>query len=561
MRDGVDPLPLQPGVSEHSAWEALPGPVLLMHPDGRLHWANTAARRFLNAKGQLPVLDTASTQRWRSALARSVDFEIGLRESLPGGEAPACHWMVQSRWQASWQMHLCVLQALCEQTLAETGLQHLAFHDALTGLLNRATFMQRLGEAIQQAATASRQLALLFIDLDNFKRVNDSLGHLQGDDVLRTVADRIRACLRPCDAVGRFGGDEFVVLLSDIHERHEVLVVLMALLSVVEVPVQADGHGLSVTPSIGVAMYPEHGHNADTLLQHADTAMYLAKSGGRATYEFYEPGMGETALADLRIESELAQAIERNEFVLHYQPQLHASTGALLGLEALVRWQHPQRGLLGPDAFIDVAERHRLMLPLGDWVLNEAARQARVWHDSGVAAVPIAINLSAMQFRMEGFVDSVRQALARAGLPGHSLEIELTERMLIEELQRHPDVLPGLRQLGVPLALDDFGTGYTSLTHLTQLQLDKIKIDQSFVSTLPHDGNAAAITRAVVQMAHGLGLRVAAEGVRNLGQWQLLAHWGCDEVQGEAIGLPMPAAALEAWLAARSESEPFYPEA
>jgi len=450
------------------------------------------------------------------------------------------------------RLRMTIVRDIRDRLEAQARIHHLAHHDALTSLLNRAAFMDQLQPALRRARRSARPLALLFIDLDNFKRVNDSLGHLEGDKVLATVAERITACLRASDLVGRFGGDEFVVLLDEIYSREDVGVVLEALLSIVEVPVKADGRALSVTPSIGVAMYPEHGESADELIQHADTAMYLAKSKGRANYQFFEPALAATAYADLVLESQLAQAIDRDEFVLHYQPQVSPVDGRLIGAEALLRWQHPERGLLGPDAFIAVAERHRLMLPLGEWVLRAAARQARDWHERGVAAVPIAVNLSRIQFHLDGFADTVAQVLREVDLPGAWLELELTERMLMDDIAHAPATLTALRGLGLSVSVDDFGTGYTSLAHLTQLPLDKLKIDQSFVAKLPEDAGAAAITRAIVQMAAGLGLHVSAEGVRSRAQWTLLAEWGCDELQGELIGAPMSAADFEQWLKPRT---------
>ncbi|UXH79013.1 putative bifunctional diguanylate cyclase/phosphodiesterase [Roseateles amylovorans] len=468
------------------------------------------------------------------------------------GERIPVEFIVRTLWRNGERLRMAVVRDIREQQAALARIHHLAHHDPLTGLLNRATFMERLRERL--ARGPSQRAALLFIDLDNFKRVNDSLGHLEGDQVLRTVADRLRAGLRGGDLVARFGGDEFVVLLEDVHQRKDVQVVLNALLSVVEVPVQADGRDLSVTPTIGVALYPEHGESPEELLQHADTAMYLAKSAGRATYRFFESAMAETAYADLVLEAELAQALTADEFVLFYQPQVAAQTGQLTGAEALLRWRHPTRGLLSPDAFILVAERHRLMLPLGEWVMHEAARQARLWHERGIAPVPIAVNLSSMQFRLDSFSKSVAQVLKTAGVPGEWLELELTERMLTDEIERLPELLQSLRALGLAISIDDFGTGYTALNQLTRLPLDKLKIDQSFVAGLPDDRPAAAITRAVVQMAKGLGMRVGAEGVRNARQWHLLAEWGCDELQGEVIASAMPAEEFEAWLAARGRS-------
>lgn len=453
------------------------------------------------------------------------------------------------------KLRMAVVRDIRDRLANEARIQHLAHHDGLTGLLNRSAFMERMALMMQRAERRGEMLALLFVDLDNFKRVNDSLGHLEGDQVLTTVSERLVGALRASDLVGRFGGDEFVVLLTDLTSRADIEVVLDALLSVVEVPVRADGRALSVTPSIGVAVYPDDGLQADELIQHADTAMYRAKSRGRATYQFFEPALAETAYADLVLESELAQGLTRNEFELFFQPQVEAATGRLSGAEALLRWRHPQRGLLGPDAFISVAERHRLMLPLGEWVLREAAAAARRWRERGLMRghepMRIAVNLSRMQFNLTGFADAVRRVLDESGAQGQWLELELTERMLIEDIEHAPATLAQLRAQGLTVSVDDFGTGYTSLAHLTELPLDKLKIDQSFVARLPDDAGAQAITRAIVQMAVGLGLQVTAEGVRTAAQWQLLAGWGCQQFQGELVGAPMSAPDFEAWVKAR----------
>ena len=451
---------------------------------------------------------------------------------------------------------MAIVRDIRDRLAAQARIHHLAHHDELTGLLNRAAFMAQLQQTLQDAGRAGRQMALLFIDLDNFKRVNDSLGHLEGDRVLSTVADRITDCLRSTDLVARFGGDEFVVLLRDVPTRADVMVVLMALLSVVEVPVNAHGCALSVTPSIGVALFPEHGETAQALIQHADTAMYQAKAVGRATFQFFEPVLAEQAYADLLLESQLTQALERQEFVLHFQPQVAARSGELIGVEALLRWQHPQRGLLSPDAFLAVAERHRLMLSLSEWVLRAAARQARVWHDSGAAVVPIAVNLARIQFRLDGFADIVACVLAEEGVPGEWLELELTERLLMDEIVSVPATLAALRCLGLTVAVDDFGTGYTALAHLTRLPLDKLKIARSFIARLPDDAGAAAITRAIIQMAGGLGLQVCAVGVGHTAQCKQLVDWGCDVLQGDVIGPAMPAAVFESWLMQRPGNWP-----
>lgn len=453
--------------------------------------------------------------------------------------------------QGGRHLRMAIVRDIRERLAVQARIHYLAHHDEVTGLLNRSAFMDRVQAHILAAARTQRSLALLFIDLDNFKRVNDSLGHLEGDKVLKTVAERISDCLRASDLVARFGGDEFVVLLEDVHQQEDVLVVLTALLAVVEVPVHADDCDLNVTPSIGVAMYPAHGARAEDLIQHADMAMYLAKAKGRASYCFYEPSQADDAYAELLLESQLVQAIERDEFVLFFQPQVAAASGELIGAEALLRWQHPQRGLLGPAAFIDVAERHRLMRDLGAWVMRAAALQARAWHLHGVAPVRIAVNLSRMEFRLDGFKDLVAKVLSDLDVPGDWLELELTERMLMDEIAGAPATLAALRELGLTVSVDDFGTGYTSLSHLTRLPLDKLKIDQSFVAPLPADQGAAAIVQAVIQMAKGLGLQVSAEGVRTQAQRDLLVEWACDGLQGEMIGEPMSAQAFEHWLVQR----------
>ncbi len=453
------------------------------------------------------------------------------------------------------KLRMAVVRDISDRLASEARIQHLAHHDVLTGLLNRAAFMDRMALMMRRAERKGEMLALLFIDLDNFKRVNDSLGHLEGDQVLTTVSERIVGALRGSDLVGRFGGDEFVVLLSDLESRQDIVVVLEALLQVVEVPVKADGRALSVTPSIGVAVYPDDGRQADELIQHADTAMYLAKARGRANFQFFNSALAETAYADLVLEDELAQGLTRNEFELFFQPQVEAATGQLSGAEALLRWRHPQRGLLAPDAFIFVAERHRLMLNLGEWVLREAAATARRWRETGLTQghgpMRIAVNLSRMQFNLEGFADTVKRVLEESQAEGQWLELELTERMLIDDIEHAPATLAQLRALGLTVSVDDFGTGYTSLAHLTELPLDKLKIDQGFVARLPDDVGAQAITRAIVQMAVGLGLTVTAEGVRSAAQWQLLAGWGCQQFQGELVGAPMPVPEFEAWVKAR----------
>jgi len=451
------------------------------------------------------------------------------------------------------KLRMSVVRDLRDRHAAQARIHHLAHHDALTGLPNRMSFMERLGQQIDRSRGRSNPLGLLFVDLDHFKRVNDSLGHLIGDRLLQTVAARISASLRAGDVVARFGGDEFIVLLSDA-ARDDVAEVAHKLLRAIEVPVNAEGRDISVTPSVGIAMFPHDGATATELIKNADTAMYIAKSRGRANCQFFDPAVASAAYDALVLETELAQALQRDEFVLHYQPQVRATDGALAGIEALIRWMHPERGMLRPDAFIALAEQQRIMLPISQWVLRTAARAALRWRAAGLIEVPVAVNLSSMQFRANGFVEAVAQVLTEEGVPGAWIELELTERMLMDDIGDVKHTLQQLKALGMRVSVDDFGTGYSSLAHLKELPLDGMKIDRSFVADLPRQRGSVAIARAVVQMAQGLSLTVVAEGVENDEQRQFLVDQGCDLLQGELISKPLPEEDLVRWIVAHREA-------
>ncbi len=435
---------------------------------------------------------------------------------------------------------------------AQARIHHLAHHDALTGLPNRAAFTERADDLLAAARADGRPLALLFLDLDHFKRVNDSLGHPVGDMLLQTVAGRITATLREADLVSRFGGDEFVLLLHGDASEQAVAEVATRLLAAVAAPLNMEGSSISVTPSIGVALFPAHGSSAAELIKHADTAMYRAKARGRAGFEFFHPQMAEAARAELAMESRLLQAVRNGEFVLHYQPQLRVADGALMGVEALLRWAHPEQGLIGPDDFLPLAEARRLTLPMGQWVLRTALAQAVHWQAAGLLGVPLAVNLSPLQFRSPGFLQSVEGALAQAGASGTLLELEITEAMLMQDPAEVLAVLARLRALGVRVAVDDFGTGYTSLRNLQRLPIDRLKIDRGFVDGLSADGGSAAIVQSIIQLGRGLGLQVLAEGVATAAQRDWLQGQGCEVQQGRLLQEPLPAAAFEAWLRGRS---------
>ena len=471
------------------------------------------------------------------------------------GERIPVEFIVRTMMRNGERMRMTIVRDIRDRHAAQQRIHHLAHHDALTGLPNRVSFMEQLEHSIAAARLSESRLGLLFIDLDHFKRVNDSLGHLVGDTLLRTVAARLTASLRGTDIVARFGGDEFMVLLTGLSSgaQHagDAQEVAHKLLASIGAPVNAEGRPISVTPSIGIALFPGDGDTAEELVKNADSAMYLAKARGRANYQFFEPGMAAAAYAELVLEGQLAQALERGEFELYFQPQVRADDGALVGAEALIRWNHPDRGLLLADAFIPIAEQRRLMLNIGQWVLQEATRCAIRWRRMGLVVAPIAVNLSNMQFQASGFLEAVERDLPDAEDDRGLIEFELTERMLMDDLPQVKRRLNRLKAMGLRISVDDFGTGYSSLGHLKNLPIDKVKIDRSFVHDLPANRDSAAITRAIIQMGRSLGLTVIAEGVETDAQRAFLAGQGCDELQGMLISPPLPRAAFEAWVMQR----------
>jgi diguanylate cyclase (GGDEF)-like protein/PAS domain S-box-containing protein len=480
------------------------------------------------------------------ALGQEGAYECALMHK-DGSRIPV-EFIVRTLERHGQRMRMTIVRDIRDRQAAQARIHHLAHHDALTGLPNRMSFIEQLEQLTGSGRASDAQLALLFIDLDHFKRVNDSLGHLVGDTLLQIVAARITSCLRTSDLVARFGGDEFMVLLPGPAQREDIEEVAQKLLNAIEAPVDVDGRPLSVTPSVGIAVFPEHGRTPTELIQHADVAMYRAKSRGRANFQFFDPATADAAYAALVMEGQLGVAIERNEFVLHFQPQVRASDGAVVGVEALIRWQHPERGLLLPDEFIPVAEQRRLMLPVGQWVLRQAMECACAWRTAGLEGIPVAVNLSTLQFQSTTFVETVAQALVSTGLPGELLELELTERMLMDDIAQVKTTLGRLKELGIRVSVDDFGTGYTSLGHLKDLPIDKMKIDRSFVHDLPERQHSAAIATAIIQMARSLGITVIAEGVENDAQRTFLAQQHCDELQGNAISPPLTHDTLIAWI-------------
>jgi diguanylate cyclase (GGDEF)-like protein len=381
-----------------------------------------------------------------------------------------------------------------------------------------------------------------FIDLDRFKTINDTLGHEAGDELLQAMAPRLQGALRQTDMVARLGGDEFVVMLDGGAEGGDLAAVGQKLLMAVAAPLVLQGCTFLVTCSIGIARYPADGQDSATLLKHADVAMYQAKDSGKNNIRFYTAELADLAARQFELEAELRLALVRDELVLHFQPKVAVGTGAVLGLEALVRWHHPTRGLVPPGEFIPLAEERGLIMPLGRWVVQQACRQVRDWRDAGLQAPPVAVNLSARQFADEGLVDHLIATMATYGVTSADLEVELTESVLMADPDRANEVLGRLHRMGVRIAIDDFGTGYSSLSYLKRFPAETVKIDRSFISGLPGDGDDAAITQAVIAMAHSLGLQVVAEGVETHEQLAALQRLGCDEAQGYLLGRPVAAA-------------------
>ncbi|CAJ0738051.1 putative bifunctional diguanylate cyclase/phosphodiesterase [Ralstonia mannitolilytica] len=441
--------------------------------------------------------------------------------------------------------------AVLANSLAQANqeLAYLALHDNLTKLSNRLLLEDRLNQAIRTADREKRRFALMFMDLDGFKAVNDVYGHHVGDLLLIDVAQRIVGRVRQQDTVARVGGDEFVVL-AHVDEPEDAGTLADALLEAVREPFLAGGHELRVSTSIGIAMYPGDGANQHDLLTNADAAMYHAKGLGRNAYSFFEPSMNANVHQQLQLVQDLRLAIERNELVLYYQPKFHAPHGPIAGVEALVRWQHPVRGLLPANEFIPLAERTGLIVPLGTWVLDEACRQMAQWRREGHAGWSVAVNLSALQFGHAALIDTVRDTLARHALDPHCLTLEITESTAMRDADASLHILQQLDAMGVRISIDDFGTGYSSLLYLKRLPASELKIDRGFVRDLARDTEDAAIVSAIVALGQTLNLRIVAEGVETAEQQAFLTQLGCDSLQGYLLGRPMSAESLSAEAAA-----------
>jgi diguanylate cyclase (GGDEF)-like protein/PAS domain S-box-containing protein len=441
--------------------------------------------------------------------------------------------------------YISVFYDLTEQKRSAAHIHHLAYYDSLTDLPNRQLFNERCEQAMKMAQRTGRRMCLLFLDLDRFKYINDSLGHPVGDALLRAVAQRLVQNLRQGATIARLGGDEFVLLLQNARGPEDGQEVAAKIIAVLSRPFVVQGHRLEVGASIGVSCYPGDGEDAATLIKNADLAMYQAKEEGRGKFLFYKSHLTDQAQERQFLEGELRKALEQSELFLQYQPQVDLADGRLVGSEALLRWRHPERGVIAPDKFIPIAEETGLIIQLGEWALRTACRQAMEWMHKGLGLHPIAVNISGVQIERSDLVGAVADILAETGLPAEFLELEITETYVMRQAQENVNVLDGLRSFGVSLAIDDFGTGQSSLAYLKRLPVNKLKIDRSFVSDLPSGENEAAIARAIVALGHSLHLKVLAEGIETAAQAEFLRELGCDEAQGFLFSRPIDASAME----------------
>ncbi|MEK6663055.1 MAG: EAL domain-containing protein [Pseudomonadota bacterium] len=443
---------------------------------------------------------------------------------------------------------ISVIEDISRRKVTEAQLMHLATHDHLTHLPNRSLLQDRITQAIAHAERAERQMAVLFLDLDRFKNINDSLGHDVGDKLIIVLAERLRGIVRSGDTVARVGGDEFVIVITELQYETQAENVARKVLEVLAEPEVVDGTELFLNGSIGISLYPRDGRDCHTLLKNADAAMYRAKEAGRNQFQFFTQAMNANAVHRLTLENELRHALEREEFSLHYQPQIDLANGAVVGMEALLRWHSPTRGMVSPAEFIPLAEESGLIVPIGEWVLRTACAQNKAWLNAGMQSLRVAVNISARQCRFNSLTKLVERVLADTGLDACHLELEITESLLMDNPEESASTLHDLNQMGIQLAIDDFGTGYSSLSYLKRFPIHTLKIDQSFVRDITSDPDDAAIVKAVIAMARSLKLRVVAEGVETAEQLEFLRAHDCEGMQGYYFSKPMPTEQFVPWL-------------
>ena len=535
--------------------------ILIVEPDGTIRGVNHAFTEILGYSaeevvGQLPSLmksghhDELFYQEMWGSLLKESKWEGEIWDRRKDGEVIPVWQSISAVRDARGEIthYIGILYDISEQKASAERIQHLAHYDVLTGLPNRALLLDRAEHAVARARRERGVFALLFLDLDRFKHINDTLGHPVGDDLLQAVAQRLQQTLREQDTVARLGGDEFIVLLEDIDNDQDARVAAEKILAAFTRPFVVGSQTLSVGTTIGISLYPEHGEDVTSLLMHADMALYQAKEHGRGCFWFFENQLTEQTTERMHLEHDLRQAIQQGELELHYQPIYSLGDQRLVGAEALLRWHHPGRGLISPDIFIPIARDTGLIIPIGVWVLEQACQQVRSWRDQGLDLQSVAVNLSAVEIQRGDILATVSRALEQAGLPAHCLELEITESEVMRHTERDLQQLQALHDMGVELAIDDFGTGQYSLGYLKNLPINKIKIDRSFVEDTGDDASGAAITRAILGLGQGLNMTVVAEGVETQGQEQFLRKLNCDQVQGFRYNRPMDATAFTALL-------------
>jgi diguanylate cyclase (GGDEF)-like protein/PAS domain S-box-containing protein len=503
---------------------------LLVRKDGQPFWARLTGRPFDPSQPQgrsvWLVDDITASREAAQAVLRARD-DLELRVMARTAELAGANAKLQAE--------------IIERRQAEARVHHLAYHDSLTGLPNRSLLTDRLQEAIHAARAHERHLAVLFIDLDRFKTINDSLGHMVGDQLLQEVGKRISHAVRASDTVSRLGGDEFVVLAPELPHGAEAGHIAQKIIEVLDAPFHIENRQLHITPSIGICLCPDDGTDVDTLMRHADTAMYQAKANGRNTYQFFTAQMNLAASHQFEIDNALRGALARGEFELYYQPIMDITTRRLEGLEVLLRWQRPGHGLVAPDQFIPIVEENGLIVPLGEWVIRQACLQCMEWQQQGLPVVPLAINLSPRQFMERNLTDSIQAILQETGMPPHLLEFEITETALMGHGEQTLEILRQINQMGIRLSIDDFGTGYSSLAYLKRFPVKKLKIDRAFIKDLEHSSDDQVIVAAIIALSNSLQLLVVAEGVETEAQYALLQQNGADFAQGFLFSRPVPA--------------------
>jgi len=530
--------------------------LLLIDERGRVILASGQTIRFLGSDRASVSEGSSVRQVLRAVQRRAEDSWDHVRAQLPRSFAQrsSCTFEVLLQ-EHLLEVHLhpvaggrwaITFEDVTVRRAAEVRADEMARHDLLTGLPNRLLLRERLKEALGRLERTGEACAVLLIDLDRFKPVNDTLGHPMGDALLKKVADRLRSTVRPTDTVARIGGDEFVILQTGVREASDTQALARRIVDLIGRTYMVDGHLLTIGASVGVALAPNDGAEAETLLKNADLALYRAKLDGRATYRFFEQEMDARMQVRRRLELDMRQALARREFHLHYQPQMQLDGNRVVGCEALIRWQHPTRGMVSPLDFIPLAEEIGLIVPIGEWVMRQACRDAVTWP----APISVAVNVSPAQFKSERLVEMVMSALAASGLPATRLEVEITEGVLLQENDKTLQTLHRLRELGVRVSMDDFGTGYSSLSYLRSFPFDKIKIDRSFVSDLSGKRDGEAIIRAIAGLGKSLGMTTVAEGVETADQMARIRAEGCTDVQGYLISKPVPAAEVLTFLSA-----------